>query len=329
MESIRYELCLTENKKKNNHGVVLTQLKYKRFVGDKLQNEFLGGWVESLDNITGTPIITGDAEIFDNAHIYEGVYINGNVLIYDNVKVSGKVSINGNTEISGNVIITNDINKKDKIVINGPADFMKDKLIIKGNVKILYDAVISGIAFQSLIDGNITISGSAVISSQFNITGNNILITDNATIERSNIEGNNITIYDKAFMRDEYIKGYENEDNDYQLKIGKNIRLYGGKIIAPDNDDLFLTNTNALLNKKHCIQKLRDFLYVENLIDKHGFTDNIVFYRGENDTIYVSNDNQFYDVKTLDQWKTFLDREIHQNKTEQTKLLIDLIRKTL
>lgn len=309
---------LTEETKINGFGVKLHRIQAtitSEAIGIKEGD--LGGWVESEANLQGKAWVSGEGQIFGNARVGGNAYIGRTAIIYENAKITGKVSVTGNAVICGNVKCLGTAN------IKGPDDHIKQTLDIKGNVTISGDATVIG-SFSSIIDGEVLITEDAYLSGTFNIIGDNILINGKAKIRDTTLEGRNIQITGNASLYSEFIQSL----NEHKLVIYGNTHLQFGGVFCNDEADLFI-DTNALLSKHHQIKKDSDFIYIENLKDAHNFTHNLAFYRGDGSMIYVCENNPFSAVRTIDEYESFLDREIYPNKTKQIDLVLDIIRQTL
>jgi len=110
----------------------------------------LGGYVESLDNLSDNAWVSGKAMVYGNAKISENALIADNAVVFGNSDISGDVKICGNARVFDN-----------------PA--------IYGNAKIYGDAKVYGNAYVSdnakiygdaWIHGDVVVEGSDIIDSK-------------------------------------------------------------------------------------------------------------------------------------------------------------------
>jgi len=106
---------LTDNKKITDN-VELTQIKIVTAVGRGTTEE-VGGWVESLDNLTnpstgevegvilGDSHISGNAKIFDKAVVRDNVVIRDNAMVFGNAVVKGDARVYADGKIKDNAIV--------------------------------------------------------------------------------------------------------------------------------------------------------------------------------------------------------------------------------
>lgn len=113
---------LTENKKTNARGVVLTQIEALRDFANVKKGD-LGGWVESDVNIaqSDNSWVYCRAEVFGQARVYGNARVCESAQVYGDTRVFGDARVYGSAQVSGSALVFGDAQVFGSALVSGSA----------------------------------------------------------------------------------------------------------------------------------------------------------------------------------------------------------------
>ena len=143
----------------------------------------LGGYVESLKNlsdnawvegdsrvignaqVTGNALVYGDAWVDDDAMVYDNARVCDNALVYDNARVFGNARVSRNAQVSNKSWVTGNAMASGDARVSGNA-LLTDNAMVTDNARVTDDAEVLG---DTHAFGNALLSGKARVADNTHI----------------------------------------------------------------------------------------------------------------------------------------------------------------
>ena len=199
------------NETKMYNGVEVYRLKatedfevngYQVHAGDK------GGFVHSLNNLSGRAWIADDAIVTDNATVFGKALIKNTAVVSGYAMVSGKAIIKNKASVGQHAKVTGSAVVSGSAKVTGYAN-------VDGDTKIKNTAIIKDYA---RVTDQVTVSGHSEVSGRACLTGN-VFLKDKAKVEMNAVVTDNVFIQGSA-------KVYGRAKVSGSVKIQDEARVY-------------------------------------------------------------------------------------------------------
>lgn len=137
----------------------------------------LGGFVESVGNLSGNAWVygeaqvSGDARVLNNAQVYGNALVSGDAWVYGNAWVSGGAQVYGNARVYGNAQVSDGARVSDYAQVYGNAQvsgyvWVYGGAQVYGGARVYNDARVYG---NARVYGDARVSGNAWVSGEMNM----------------------------------------------------------------------------------------------------------------------------------------------------------------
>lgn len=219
---------------------------------DQVSPGTLGGYIESIENLSGNAWVEKDAKVYEQAHVHGDASVEFMSEIFGKAEIFGRVNIK-----SSNIF--------GQASVSGYSTIEHGEIYDRANI---FDSIVR----SSKIYGRAQVLNDSFVDSNSAVYGNAKLIRSRVTTESS--------VYDNAILTGAYVcnssKAYGNTQllTDFKIcgraeSFGDSKRFYEGKDYVEHNN---FRTTNTIKGKKNFIKGngKDDSYYYEN--DSYGYT---------------------------------------------------------